>query len=97
LVRLDVELLLERLEGLFERGLFDELMLHLLTGAVQSEIYAGGKVQDDDLIAEVAPYYVVTEFNPRHINSSRAENRVRVPSGRSWCQILSENEVSGAL
>ena len=44
LIRLNVELLLERLEGFFERGLFDELMPHLLTGAIQSKIYTGGEV-----------------------------------------------------
>src|SRR5258708_35942275 len=48
-------------------------MPHLLTRPVQSKIYTRGKVQDDDLVAEVAPYYVVTEFNPRHINSSCRE------------------------
>src|SRR2546428_12423682 len=59
-------------------------MPHLLARPVQSEIDTGGKVEDDDLAAEITPDYVVTNFNAHQLapttdTHARAKLRLSLP------------------
>src|SRR5947209_5460133 len=59
-------------------------MPHLLACPVQSEVDTGGKVEDDDLAAEITPDYVVTNFNAHQLapttdTHARAKLRLSLP------------------